>query len=99
MKKYDVNIFENDYKISGWSIIIVIAILIIFIFLEPAIWLGLGYLSGWVAKITVGTPCVKALNTAFGTEFTTDMLPWIGAALAWVGSFFKRGNTSAKKSK
>lgn len=98
MSRYDVNIFGNSYKMGGWTIAAVIGLFIVLAFVEPAFWLGIGYVSGWIAKITVGTQCVTALNTAFGTEFTADMLPWIGAALAWVGSFFKRSNASAKKS-
>ena len=46
----------------------------------------------------VGTQVCLALNTTFGTSFTPDILPWIGGALGWVGSFFKSVHTNRNKS-
>lgn len=76
-------------KKSNYEIISLIVFWVLLVLLEPALYLAFGYLSGWIAKITVGRQAVAALNTTFGTNFTTSNLPWIGAALAWVGSFFK----------
>jgi len=65
---------------------IVAAILVEIIY--PALLVGLGYFFGWVTKITIGNTLVNAINTSFGTEITKDILPWLGAALSWIGSFF-----------
>ena len=78
--------------ISGWSIFGVIAFLIVVIILQPALLFWLGYFSGWLAKLIIGTKLVTAINMVFGTAFTADMLPMIGGALGWIGSFFKSIN-------
>ena len=78
--------------ISGWGIFGVIAFLIVVIILQPALLFWLGYFSGWLAKLIIGTKLVTAINMVFGTAFTADMLPMIGGALGWIGSFFKSIN-------
>ena len=75
--------------VSGWAIVGVIAFLIVVIIIQPALLFWLGYFSGWLAKLIIGTKLVTAINTIFGTAFTADMLPMIGGALGWIGSFFK----------
>ena len=75
--------------ISGWAIVGVIAFFIVVIIIQPALLFWLGYFSGWLAKLVIGTKLVTAINTIFGTAFTADMLPMIGGALGWIGSFFK----------
>ena len=78
--------------ISGWGIFGVIVFLIVVIILQPALLFWLGYFSGWLAKLIIGTKLVTAINMVFGTAFTADMLPMIGGALGWIGSFFKSIN-------
>ena len=78
---------------SGWAIVGVIAFLIVVIIIQPALLFWLGYFSGWLAKLVIGTKLVTAINMVFGTAFTTDMLPMIGGALGWIGGFFKSVRT------
>ena len=75
--------------VSGWTIVGVIAFLIVAIIIEPALLFWFGYFGGWLAKLVIGTKLVTAINMVFGTAFTADMLPMIGGALCWIGSFFK----------
>ena len=79
--------------VSGWAIVGVIAFLIVVIIIEPALLFWLGYFSGWLAKLVIGTKLVTAINTVFGTAFTADILPMIGGALGWIGSFFRSVRT------
>ena len=79
--------------VSGWAIVGVIAFLIVVIIIQPALLFWLGYFSGWLAKLVIGTKLVTAINMVFGTAFTADMLPMIGGALGWVGSFFRSART------
>ena len=79
----------------GWAIVGVIAFLIVVIIIQPALLFWLGYFSGWLAKLIIGTKLVTAINMIFGTAFTADMLPMIGGALGWIGSFFKSVRTAS----
>ena len=81
--------------ISGWSIVGVIAFLIVVIIIQPALLFWLGYFGGWLAKLVIGTKLVTAINMVFGTAFTADMLPMIGGALGWIGGFFKPIRTAS----
>ena len=81
--------------VSGWAIVGVIAFFVVVIIIEPALLFWLGYFSGWLAKLVIGTKLVTAINMVFGTAFTADMLPMIGGALGWIGGFFK--STTAVK--
>ena len=81
--------------ISGWAIVGVIAFFVVAIIIEPALLFWLGYFSGWLAKIVIGTKLVTAINMVFGTAFTADMLPMIGDALGWIGGFFKSIRTAS----
>ena len=83
--------------VSGWAIVGVIAFLIVVIIIQPALLFWLGYFSGWLAKLVIGTKLVTAINMIFGTAFTVDMLPMIGGALTWIGSFFKSINNVKNK--
>lgn len=83
--------------ISGWGIFGVIVFIIVVIIIEPALLFWLGYFSGWLAKLIIGTKLVTAINMVFGTAFTADMLPMIGGALGWIGSFFKSINNVKNK--
>ena len=82
-------------NISGWGIFGVIAFLVVMIILQPALLFWLGYFSGWLAKLIIGTKLVAAINMVFGTAFTADMLPMIGGALGWIGGFFKSVRTAS----
>ena len=83
--------------VSGWAIVGVIAFFVVAIIIEPALLFWLGYFSGWLAKLVIGTKLVTAINMIFGTAFTADMLPMIGGALTWIGSFFKSINNVKNK--
>ena len=82
--------------VSGWALVGVIAFLIVVIIIQPALLFWLGYFSGWLAKLVIGTKLVTAINMVFGTAFTADMLPMIGGALGWIGGFFKSVRTASK---
>ena len=81
--------------VSGWAVVGVIAFLIVVIIIQPALLFWLGYFSGWLAKLVIGTKLVTAINMVFGTAFTADMLPMIGGALGWIGGFFKLVHTAS----
>ena len=81
--------------VSGWAIVGVIAFFVVAIIIEPALLFWLGYFSGWLAKLVIGTKLVTAINMVFGTAFTADMLPMIGGALGWIGGFFKLVHTAS----
>lgn len=83
--------------IPGWGIFGVIVFIIVVIIIEPALLFWLGYFSGWLAKLIIGTKLVTAINMVFGTAFTADMLPMIGGALGRIGSFFKSINNVKNK--
>ena len=84
-------------NVSGWAIVGVIAFFVVVIIIEPALLFWLGYFSGWLAKLVIGTKLVTAINMVFGTTFTAVMLPMIGGALAWIGGFFKSINNVKNK--
>ena len=87
----------KEFIIEIIGIIVLAAIFIVF---YPFLLFWVGYFSGWLAKLVIGTKLAAALNIAFHTTwFTAEMLPMIGGALAWVGSFFKgtRQVTTEKK--
>ena len=86
-------------EVSGWAIIGLIVFLVVVIIIEPALLFWLGYFSGWLAKLVIGTKLVTAINMVFGTAFTADMLPMIGGALGWIGSFFKSISTISNNQK
>ena len=81
--------------VSGWALVGIIAFLVVVIIIKPALLFWLGYFSGWLAKLVIGTKLVTAINMVFGTAFTADMLPMIGGALGWIGSFFKSVRTAS----
>ena len=84
-------------NVSGWAIVGIITFFVVGIIIEPALLFWLGYFSGWLAKLVIGTKLVTAINMVFGTAFTADMLPMIGGALGWIGGFFK-STTAVKES-
>ena len=87
--------FTNQkVQATAINILAIIIMLVVFVLIEPMLWLGMGWISGWITKVTIGEPAVSALNTTFGTSFNKNILPYIGAALSWVGSFFKTFKTN-----
>ena len=90
---------ESTSSLVG-KLVGMIILLIIWIVFYPFLVFWLGYFSGWIAKLIIGTKLAAALNMAFHTTwFTAEMLPMIGGALAWVGSFFKGTTKTVEKSK
>ena len=78
----------------------IIVLSIVCVVFYPFLLFWVGYFSGWVAKLIIGAKLAAALNMAFHTTwFTAEMLPMIGGALAWIGSFFKRTTKTVEKSK
>ena len=73
-----------------------IALIVVLIVVGPLITFWLGYFGGWLAKIIIGGKLCEAL-AYLGLTVTPEMLPWIGAALAWIGGFFKSVNTNSRK--
>ena len=84
---------------SEWAIVGIIVFLIVVIIIESALLFWFGYFSGWLAKLIIGTKLVTAINMVFGTAFTADILPMIGGALGWIGSFFKSIRTASNNQK
>lgn len=84
---------------SGWAIVGIVVFLIVVIIIEPALLFWFGYFSGWLAKLIISTKLITAINMVFGTAFTADMLPMIGGALGWIGSFFKSIRTASNNQK
>ena len=84
--KYYGRSYNSDEETMG--IVMIIALIIVLIVIGPLVTFWLGYFGGWLAKITTGAKLCKALGY-LGLTVTPNMLPWIGAALAWIGSFFK----------
>ena len=82
-------------NVSGWAIVGIITFFVVAIIIEPALLFWLGYFSGWLAKLVIGTKLVTAINMVFGTAFTANMLPMIGGALGWIGGFFKSVRTAS----
>lgn len=72
-----------------------IVLLVVMIVIDPLITFWLGFFGGWLAQIIIGAKLCEAL-AYLGLTVTPEMLPWIGAALAWIGGFFKSVNTSKR---
>ena len=90
---------ESTNSLVG-KLVGIIVLLIICVVFYPFLLFWLGYFSGWIAKLVIGTKLAAALNMAFHTTwFTAEMLPMIGGALAWIGSFFKGTANTIKESK
>lgn len=73
---------------SKTAIVGVIIFIILGILLEPFLIFWLGYFTGWIAKITIGTYLVKGFHT-FYIPISIDQIPILCGVLAFIGSFFK----------
>lgn len=78
------------------GIVMMIALIVVLIVIGPLITFWLGYFGGWLAKIIIGGKLCEAL-AYLGLTVTPEMLPWIGAALAWIGGFFKSVHSNSSK--
>lgn len=88
---------SSDKKALEGGILLIFLSLLYF-FLNSFILFWLGYLSGWLAKVTIGNSLINSFNILFNTRyFTKDMLPYIGGALAWIGSFFEKASLKNTK--
>lgn len=75
----------------GLYAIMVYVVLTISDFVGFILGLGLAYISGWIASLTVGNILASGLNTLFNVSyFTKDMLPICVVVLHWLGSFYTR---------
>lgn len=88
---------ESTGSLVG-KLIGIIVLAIIFVVFYPFLLFWFGYFSGWLAKLVIGAKLAAALNIVFHTTwFTAEMLPMIGGALAWIGSFFKGTTKTVEK--
>lgn len=76
---------DNLLIIFGFLFMLIIEMPLIYFF---------GWLAGWFTKVFIGDAVCSGLNMIFNTSFTPDLLPKMGGALAWIGSFFKSKNFS-----
>ena len=91
---------NGSTNISGLAFFSLIILFIILIIIYPFLMFWCGYIDGWIAEQIVGDNLCHGLNVLFNTAFfTPDKLPWIGGALAWIGSFFKSVGASSKLGK
>lgn len=68
------------------------------LFISPIIYVGFGFLGGLIVKWVFGGIVTDGLNTLFNTErFAPSIIPYICAALAMVGSYFKSSQTNNNK--
>lgn len=82
--------YKNSGGGIGLAIIGALFLVTVILFITPFISFWLAYFGGWIAKVTIGTKLVAALNLLFNTDyFTKDMLPMMAGALGWIGSYFK----------
>lgn len=80
--------------------LVTLGVLILVFIFSSFIYFWLGYFCGWLAEITVGGKLAAALNVLTHSDaFDKSMLPMIGGALGWIGSFFKTAQTTNKEKK
>ena len=72
------------------SAIVTFITLVILVIFSPFFSLAVGWLMGFITKVTIGDWCVTALNTLLRMDYTKEMLPNIGAALGWIGGILFR---------
>ena len=83
-----------------WTILAIFVVASVVLAIVPLINVALGYFSGWVlCKIFpfAGVWVVNGLSQ-FGIEITIGVLPKVGAALGFVGSFFRAIQKNENKS-
>ena len=85
---------------SGLGILAVLVVIAMTLLFPLAYALG-GFITGWVLVVVfpfAGNWVVNGAN-AIGAEISLDALPHIGAALGFVGAFFKSSQTNMNESK
>jgi len=70
------------------KVIITILVTIVAFFVMPFIYFGLGWLSGWIIQITIGSSIVNGLSL-IGINLPLDQLPLFFGTLVIIASFFK----------
>lgn len=83
MKNANIN-GQSDAAIATFLTLVILAII------SPFLYLAIGWIVGFITKVTVGDWCVTALNTLLRTDYTKEMLPNMGAALGWLGGILFR---------
>lgn len=75
---------------NGTDVTSMIVTMVALLFLGPVVTFGIGFLMGWITKITIGHLIVHAF-TAIGLDIGINAIPWIGGLLGWIASFFGQG--------
>lgn len=83
----------TEAEVGGLTILGVIALIVIFIFIEPWLFFWLAYFGGWIAKITIGKYLVEGF-AILGISVPIGKIPLIAGVLGWIGGFFKNISTS-----
>ena len=89
MKRTD-NYLNKSYDIdySGFTLLGLIALIIILIFIAPWVSFWLAYFGGWISKIVIGNYIVKGF-ALLGITVPLDKIPLLAGVLGWIGGFFK----------
>jgi len=70
------------------TILTIIAIIIIYLIIEPFLIFWISYFVGWLSKIFIGKYIVAAFELLH-ISFPADKIPLLAGLLGWIGSFFK----------
>lgn len=97
MKKTDYFNYQTN-EIGGLTILGIIALIVIFIFIEPWLFFWLAYFGGWIAKITIGKYLIEGLGI-LGITVPLGKIPLIAGVLGWIGGFFKNISSSSNINK
>ena len=83
---------------SGASIIVV-ALAAIIALIAPLLYALGGFITGWVLVVIFpfASNWIVSSANSLGVEITLGMLPYIGAALGFTGSFFRARQTNNNK--
>ena len=79
----------------GATTLIMILLWILGILLFPLLVFGLGWIVGFITKLIFGGPLIAGFK-GLGIHITTDQIPVITGAIAWVGSIFGTNRIIAK---
>lgn len=70
------------------TILTIIAIIIIYLIIEPFLIFWVSYFVGWLSKIFIGKYIVAGFELLH-ISFPIDKIPLLAGLLGWIGSFFK----------